>query len=174
MNETIKNLQNHFKEICPGSLHEIEEPHVSLSKTFILKYHWLNDFFSSLRKCFKYNKQFTIQLLPKLEFFSNEDQTRFFVCISCQSPELLQISAIADKCLADFSLSDSSYYKNPSFHVSIMWLLRELEDDEKHKLQSIASVIMTKSDCSQDLLLIIDKIICKSGNKITNIFLDDK
>jgi hypothetical protein len=165
------NLQMHFKEICQDVLHEIEEPHVSLSKTFILKYHWLNDFFSSLREHLKNNLQFTIQLSPELEFFSNEDKTRFFVCISCQAPELLQITAIADKCLTDFNLSDFSYYKEPSFHISIAWSLRELDDNEKLKLQTIATTIMTDSNNSQDLSLVVSKIICKSGNKILNISL---
>lgn len=166
-----QNLKTKLEEIvCEfGDLHMIESTHISLSKTFVLKYHWIDNFFTSLRKKFeKCSMEFLLQFADNLAYFSNEEKSRYFGCILASECSITCLSSITEKvdfCLKEFDLP--LYYENPSFHMSLIWKLSEFTSQEK---TYIASKLKELMDSPNELLsLKVDKISCKSGNKLIEI-----
>ncbi|CAO1432272.1 unnamed protein product [Diamesa hyperborea] len=169
--DIIKLLQQNIVAKFPD-LQTIEYPHISLSKTFILKFHWIDNFIRSLREFIGQipkNSSFELKLSPELRFYTNEDKTRSFVCILCNpccDSDLLNITSKVDNCLKEYKLP--VYYTDPSFHASILWKLKEFTNEEKQQLSLYAEELLNNLSSH---LINVDKILCKSGNKIFNISL---
>jgi U6 snRNA phosphodiesterase len=162
------NLKTAAEELCESfpDIHPIETPHLSLSKTFILRYHWIDSFFSSLREQLHLpSSQFDLQLSSDVVYFSNEEKTRHFACILasewCNSALACLVEKV-DSCLIEFNLP--VYYNKPSFHVSFLWKLTEFSDDEKSKIS-----LTIRNIHNEVLRMKVDKVSCKSGNKIIEV-----
>lgn len=162
----IEILSKTFEDI-----HAIETPHLSLSKTFILRYHWIDSFFETLKEKLKDSTtKFLLQLSSDVVYFSNEDQTRHFACIlASEWNQQLLVSLVerVDSCLKEFDLP--VYYEEPSMHVSILWKLSEFTSDEKEAIEVEVKTLMKAHQ--QVLDVWIDKISCKSGNKLIEVAL---
>lgn len=167
--EPEEELINKFKEF-KGKIEEnfkdikaVEEPHVSLSKMFILKFHWIDNFFETLTKNVKFN-EFHLEFSTKIRFLSNEDKSRHFACLlieeSCKE-QLKSIVDLVDKTLKDFHLP--SYYEDSIFHMSIFWKLSEFSDKEKRMIEAGVEALMSTDG---NFYSLIDKITFKTGNKI--------
>lgn len=170
LNENLKSVITNIEEIFTD-IHAISSPHLSLSKTFILRYHWIESFFSSLKDKLKGSTpKFLLQLSSDVVYFSNEDKTRHFACIlASEWNQQLLISLVGrvDSCLREFDLP--VYYEEPSMHVSILWKLSEFSSEEKAEIESKIKNLMETAQ--QVLDVVIDKISCKSGNKMVEISL---
>lgn len=167
LQEALQLLINEFNDI-----HLVDSTHVSLSKTFILRYIWLDPFFSSLREQFKSSSSlmFQLQFSSDVVYLSNEEKTRYFACILvsewCQQALSSFIEKV-DKCLKDFNLP--VYYEEPSFHLSVLWKLKEFSPREKSKISSTFAKLKGNNE---DLMKrMVDRINCKSGNKLIEILL---
>lgn len=152
-------------------LHLIESPHISLSKTFILRIHWIDSFFESLRKQFSKVSKFLLNFKSEVGFFSNEERTRHFASIlvgDCAQEMMCAAVGITDNVLKSFP-NLPLYYEDPSFHVSIIWKLTEFTLEEKFLISSRLKKIFEEHQ--EAFSLKVDKISCKSGNKLIEIAL---
>jgi U6 snRNA phosphodiesterase len=145
----------------------IESPHLSLSKTFILKHHWIDNFVTTLKSKFKDSKQDEVFLQfnkSQVLFLSNEEKTRHFACLPVEEYAYSILKSILDKvdsCLEEFNLP--TYYKDPKFHISILWKLNEFTEDEKVYIENQLNKI------NENLEFNATQINFKTGNKFFNI-----
>lgn len=168
MNEAIKQK---ISELSSSEIHLIESTHVSLSRTFVVRYHWISSFFSSLQEQFRDTSQFHLLLSPEIVYFSNDDDTRFFACIllheRCQQVVSTAIRKV-DVCLKEFNLP--TYYETPSVHISILWKLESFTEAEKGKISSTISRLFASQ--MNDLVFLVERISLKTGNKLMEISLN--
>lgn len=165
------NLTQAIRRIVDSysDLHLIEPTHASLSKTFVLKFHWIENFFKSLREKFKTSStKFLLELSSDVVYLSNDEGTRYFACILasewCNSI-LSSIIENVDSGMREFNLP--LYYENPSFHVSVIWKLTEFTEEEKSEISLKVKLLMEKHNEVSNLW--VDAISVKSGNKLIRI-----
>ena len=165
MSETSSDLLNRLTEENQ-ELHKIDSPHLSLTKTFILKYHWIDNFFSSVKEKLKGKSKSFLLLSSEIVFFSNEEKTRFFACIAVDESCHDTVAAVVkdvDSCLNEFNLP--TYYEEPSFHVSVLWKLTEFNHEEKAKISLEVGKLVEFQTFETE------KISFKTGNKLMEICL---
>lgn len=166
-----ENIKAKIGELTTDDLHLIESTHVSLSKTFIVRYHWIQNFHATLQEQFNgTSSQFQLQLSPEIVYFSNDDNTRHFACILLDErcrPIVTSIIQKVDKCLKEFNLP--TYYENPSEHVSVLWKLSSFTSEEKSQISSIITELFSSN--KDDFKMLIEKISLKIGNKLMEIAL---
>ena len=88
----------------------ISSLHISLSRTLVLKFHWIESFVEGIKlACRNFNK-FIIQLTD-VRVYCNEERTRTFLGIYCQDEDkmLKCLTEIFDNLLAEYQLP--SFYK---------------------------------------------------------------
>ncbi|XP_050532173.1 U6 snRNA phosphodiesterase 1 [Daktulosphaira vitifoliae] len=152
--ELVEIVQEKLSE-C--GLEIIGNPHVSLTRTIILQFHWINQFINDIKSNLKSIEKFTISL-GKLEVFCNDNCSRTFVGFIAQPQDLLlQCVQQLDKVLLGYDLP--IYYKNPKFHLSVAWCLGDQSSSLQTKLKSL---VFEFDVCS---MLRVEKLICKTGNK---------
>ncbi|XP_050430090.1 U6 snRNA phosphodiesterase 1 isoform X2 [Adelges cooleyi] len=150
--EIIQEKLNEF------GLEIINNPHVSLTRTIVLQFHWINRFISDLISKLKSIEKFTITF-GELEVFCNDNCTRTFVGFLAQPPELLlQCVEQLDGVLSNYNLP--KYYEDPKFHLSVAWCLGDQSNHLRTRLKNIAF----EFDVCR--MLRVDKLMCKTGNKI--------
>lgn len=59
-----------------------EQFHISLSRTLILKFHWIESFVEEIKKLCEQTDQFNLELL-NVRAYTNEEKTRTFLGIEC-------------------------------------------------------------------------------------------
>lgn len=142
----------------------VGSPHVSVSKNFIIKYHWIDNLSKVLSRNIKFN-QFPVSFsISNIEFLSNEDKSRHFACIlvneSCTGVLEKLVESI-DQSLKEFDLP--KYYENRVYHASIFWKLTEFSNDEKSIIrEEICNFVQNEKALDS----IVEKITFKMGNKI--------
>lgn len=153
----VRDIEEKFKDIKA-----VESPHVSLSKLFILKHHWIDNFHKILSTNVSF-ESFIIELSPQIVFLCNDDKSRHFACLlieeSCKDTLKSLVNQI-DKSLKEFQLP--SYYKDSIFHLSFLWKLSEFNVDEKRAIEDGVRFLMKENTWE----MIVTKITLKTGNKI--------
>lgn len=86
----------------------LEQFHVSLTRTLILKFHWIESFVESLKRLFQKVNKFTMELTD-IKVYCNEERTRTFLGINCYSNTLNYLISIIDNMLTEYQLP--SYYE---------------------------------------------------------------
>lgn len=126
----------------------VDHFHISLSRTFVMRHHWIDPMVESLRlELAAYPG--TLVDFSSVETYTNDEKTRTFVGIKvCSGSDMLRryMSAI-DRSLDEFKLP--KYYENPSFHLSVAWCV----GDVKAKIPK---------DQIEDLQRIIDEYFCSN------------
>ncbi|KAG5900363.1 hypothetical protein JTB14_033812 [Gonioctena quinquepunctata] len=126
----IEELMMAIMQIVPKhvELRKTEDFHLSLTKTVILKYHWIDSFVDGVKSRITPCKKFMI-LFNDLKVYCNEDRTRTFIglCIRTGYDSLVHLVEIMNKCLAEFKLPP--FYNDPSFHMSIAWCVGDFEEE---------------------------------------------
>lgn len=147
----------------------IESTHISLSKTFILKHHWIESFIKTLKKELERSSpEFTLQLSTEVVFLSNEDRSRHFACIPVDESCKMLVSEIihkVDKCLKEYDLP--VYYKEHLIHLSVLWKTSEFTKDEKNLISQ--QLLRLLGEHRNYFNLLVDKVSCKTGNKLFEI-----
>lgn len=149
------------------SLTRAEDFHLSLSQTVVLRHHWIQPFMQSLRTDLKHCRRFSC-LAEKLRVYSNAEKTRTFLGmeVSTGHAQLLQLMTTVDGTMEKFSLE--SFYKNPSFHISLAWCVGDCAD---HIRSSCLQKLQGLVDCGTgeegrfQLRMDCQELLCKSGNK---------
>jgi len=155
--------QNRFEVI-----HRIVEPHLSLTKTVVLRHHWIDPFISSLQsRLISFNTDVDL-VLDTLELYVNDEKTRTFLGMKVLPTEsLLGLVRSCDLTLSEFNLE--SYYKDPSFHISLAWTIGDQSTSDV--FQDYAKSINYYWDklCGEDSslrTLNVDTLELKTGHNI--------
>ncbi|XP_071441844.1 U6 snRNA phosphodiesterase 1-like [Hetaerina americana] len=147
-------------------LEKTDDLHVSVTRTVVLRHHWIDSFIESVQKSFNGFPSFSIGF-GALKVFTNEEKTRTFIGFSIDigCDKLSKITQEMDKCLADFKLPP--FYSNPSFHMSIVWCNG---DKSKEILQKMSSVELVHQQFVKahpsEWHAEINQVQCKCGNKL--------
>ncbi|XP_039359146.1 U6 snRNA phosphodiesterase isoform X2 [Mauremys reevesii] len=147
------------------SLAAMEEFHISLSQSVVLRYHWINPLVQSLKERVASFYRFFCTA-SQVKVYTNQHRTRTFVGleVSCGHSQLLELVSEVDKVMEEFDLP--TFYKNPSFHISLAWCVGDLTDKlEGQCLQELQEIVDGFEDSAFLLRFQWDQIRCRSGNK---------
>ncbi|CAG9770916.1 unnamed protein product [Ceutorhynchus assimilis] len=164
----VVELFSHIEETVPKHLELkiADDFHISLTKTVILKYHWISAFVKSLQENLKHFRKFFI-LFDSVKVYCNEERTRTFLGIQIRSGRdtLVKMVETLDICLKEYDLP--TFYKDPSFHMSIAWCVGDVEKELQNYLPQINDKLEQLMEIhSQDNWYIyVDYLLCKTGNK---------
>lgn len=150
-------------------LNKMEEFHISLSQTVVLRHHWIHLFVQSLRDRLCSVRRF-LCVANQLTFYVNKEKTRTFLGLEVVTghQQLLEIVSEVDKSLQEFNLE--TFYQNPSFHVSLAWCLGEVTKPLQGPcLLEIQKVVDEFEDSAVLTRFYADEIRCKCGNKVMSI-----
>ncbi|XP_072520411.1 U6 snRNA phosphodiesterase 1 isoform X2 [Salminus brasiliensis] len=142
------------------------EFHVSVSKTVVLRHHWIQPVVQSLRAGLAPCRSF-VCLADKLKVYSNDEKTRTFLGmeISIGCTQLLEIVKRVDATMEEFNLS--TFYKDPSFHVSLAWCVGDLTEKLQGAcLSELQSLVDGHEDGPFQIRLSCKELRCKTGNKV--------
>lgn len=142
-----------------------EDVHLSLSRTFVIRYHMIKPFTTSLQEVLSNIESFELNF-DSVEVYCNEEKTRTFLALGVDAISheyLINIVEKIDNILGDFKLP--KFYENPLFHMSILSIngnkkevisknLPYLNDIFNHQKNKILNPVN------------IRKVNCKSGNKV--------
>ncbi|XP_034251077.1 U6 snRNA phosphodiesterase [Thrips palmi] len=100
------------------NLQRSNDLHISVTKTVILKHHWIDSISSSIQDIACSVKRFPI-CLGDIRVYTNEEQTRTFIgiVVTAGKENLTKLVARLDQVLSDFRLPP--FYEEASFHLSI-------------------------------------------------------
>lgn len=140
--------------------------HVSLSRTVVLRYHWIDSFVKTIAAKTKMLKCFSIDF-DTVNIYMNEEETRTFIGIRVQLgyDSLMECVRRIDSAFADFKLP--VYYQNPSFHISLIWCLGNKKDDLARILPQLKKQFHElKNEKPLTWIMLVKKLKCKIGNRL--------
>lgn len=108
MRELISTVTNNVPVAL--NVQRIENLHISLTKTVILKHHWIDIFIESIKSKTRHLNKFVI-FFGSLNVYCNEERTRTFIGLQIRTgyDSLLKLVEVLDECLVDFKLP--TFYK---------------------------------------------------------------
>ncbi|KAA0724526.1 U6 snRNA phosphodiesterase [Triplophysa tibetana] len=143
-----------------------EEFHISISKTVVLRHHWIQPFVQSIRTGLTPFQKFFC-MADKLRVYCNAEKTRTFLGmeISIGKTQLLELIKIVDQTMNEFNLN--TFYKDPSFHVSLAWCVGDHTERLKRTcLSELQGFVDRHEDGPFHIQLNCSEVRCKSGNKV--------
>ncbi|XP_055547650.1 U6 snRNA phosphodiesterase 1 [Wyeomyia smithii] len=168
--DAFKDLQqlliDHVSKDLNLELNTVDNLHMSLTKTFVLRHHNIPAFVENVRSELQSIKHFRI-LLSDLAIYSNEEHTRTFLAVKVHTNSYGPINKLVDNldnCMRLYKLPE--FYKDRSFHVSILWTLgdqRKQLTDGLESLQKTFANFYEEEYCHMNLN--VRQIHCKCGNK---------
>ncbi|XP_076633404.1 U6 snRNA phosphodiesterase 1 [Colletes latitarsis] len=143
-----------------------EQFHISVTRTLILKYHWIESFVEEIKKLCNKTGQFNLELL-NIRAYRNEEKTRTFLGIECVDYKNTLTHFIKDlnQFLAEYELP--GFYEDSSYHISFAWCL----GDEIARLTDLIPSLTIKlnqflADHIEDRSINVNKIHLKISNKL--------
>uniref|UniRef100_A0A3B5Q1S6 U6 snRNA phosphodiesterase n=1 Tax=Xiphophorus maculatus TaxID=8083 RepID=A0A3B5Q1S6_XIPMA len=117
-----------------------EEFHLSLSQTVVLRHHWIQPFTQSLQSGLSQCGRFACSAAT-LKVYCNAERTRTFLGmeVSTGHAQLLDLVRVVDKTMIEFQLD--TFYKEPSFHVSLAWCVGDQTEKMKELLQELQACV---------------------------------
>eukprot|EP00075_Anas_platyrhynchos_P033266 XP_027322519.1 U6 snRNA phosphodiesterase [Anas platyrhynchos] len=162
--ELLDLLVSHARTYV-SSLTAMEEFHISLSQSVVLRYHWINPFVQSLKeRLASYDRFFCVA--NQMKVYTNQNKTRTFIGLEVSAGhfQLLELVSEVDKVMEEFDLP--TFYKDPSFHISLAWCVGDLTGSlEGQCLQELQDIVDRFEDSALVLRVQWEQIRCKSGNK---------
>uniref|UniRef100_A0A8C8H814 U6 snRNA phosphodiesterase 1 n=1 Tax=Oncorhynchus tshawytscha TaxID=74940 RepID=A0A8C8H814_ONCTS len=127
---------------------ELLDEMTKVSKTVVLRHHWIQPFIQSLRTDLAHGRML-ISLAEKLKVYSNDDTTRYRHVLAMEvatgQAQLLELMKAVDGTMEEFTLD--TFYKNPSFHVSLTWCVGDCtEHIRKECLQELQGLVDSHED----------------------------
>ncbi|KAJ8924948.1 hypothetical protein NQ315_001113 [Exocentrus adspersus] len=174
-NEGIKELIQFVRNY--GVAHSIdikktEELHISLTRTLVLKHHWINLFVNTLKANLAHHRKFMV-LFDGLEVYCNEERTRTFLGLQIKTgyDSLLKLVETLDRSLEEFNLP--AFYEDPSFHLSIAWCVGDFEQELKLVLVQFNHQLreLMEEYSQENWYIYVENLICKTGNKYFQFYL---
>ncbi|XP_068588083.1 U6 snRNA phosphodiesterase 1 [Cebidichthys violaceus] len=141
-----------------------EEFHLSLSQTVVLRHHWIQPFNQSLKAGLVHCKRFACSA-GRLRVYCNAERTRTFLGMEvCTGhAQLLDLAQAVDRTMKEFRLE--TFYKEPSFHVSLAWCVGDLTGQMEECIQGMQSLIDDHEEGPFLLRLDCVELRCSTGNK---------
>ncbi|XP_076379630.1 U6 snRNA phosphodiesterase 1 [Megalopta genalis] len=143
-----------------------EEFHISITRSLILKFHWIDSFVEEIKKLCEQISQFSLELL-NVRAYCNEDRTRTFLGIECIDDKgiLGQFVKNLNHSLAEYKLPP--FYEDSSYHISFLWCL----SDETAILNDLTPSLTNKLnqylvEYAEDRYIHVKKVHLKIGNKL--------
>ncbi|KAB0796418.1 hypothetical protein PPYR_10479 [Photinus pyralis] len=140
--------------------------HISLTRTVILKHHWIELFIKSVREKLSSFRRFVI-VFDSLKVYCNEERTRTFLAIRIGSgyDTLTKLIESLDNCLAEFHLPP--FYTEPSFHMSVAWCVGDYEREVNEVLPNLNTIFqqLFLNQVQSNWYNHVTYIGCKCGNK---------
>lgn len=165
-NHFLNFVGNLMKLLLPEGFELLPEFHVSLSRTVVIRHHWIEPLVESLKEKLQHISTSVCEVID-VKIFLNDEKTRSFVCLelSEDDTELLNYVKAVDDCFEDFKLAP--YYKNPSFHISVGWCLGDVTSTVSSERLSKAKTMLSEFlALHSDLrFLYAHQIHCRIGNK---------
>uniref|UniRef100_A0A8B9SV39 U6 snRNA phosphodiesterase n=1 Tax=Anas platyrhynchos TaxID=8839 RepID=A0A8B9SV39_ANAPL len=138
--ELLDLLVSHARTYV-SSLTAMEEFHISLSQSVVLRYHWINPFVQSLKeRLASYDRFFCVA--NQMKVYTNQNKTRTFIGLEVSAGhfQLLELVSEVDKVMEEFDLP--TFYKDPSFHISLAWCVGDLTGSlEGQCLQELQDIV---------------------------------
>ncbi|XP_032442151.1 U6 snRNA phosphodiesterase 1 isoform X1 [Xiphophorus hellerii] len=141
-----------------------EEFHLSLSQTVVLRHHWIQPFTQSLQSGLSQCGRFACSA-AMLKVYCNAERTRTFLGmeVSTGHAQLLDLVRVVDKTMTEFQLD--TFYKEPSFHVSLAWCVGDQTEKMKELLQELQIMVDNREEGPFLLRLDCVEVRCRTGNK---------
>ncbi|XP_066289461.1 U6 snRNA phosphodiesterase 1-like [Branchiostoma lanceolatum] len=146
-------------------LQQVEEYHISLSRTVPLTFHWIQPFIDSLRDTLRHTERFFCTF-HGAKLYTNDEKTRSFLGLEVTGghDHLLQLVQGVDSCLEEFRLQ--KYYKNPSFHMTVGWCVGDVHEGTQQFNQKLqASLSEAQEEFPSLGGFLVQEVKCKSGNR---------
>ncbi|XP_013889483.1 U6 snRNA phosphodiesterase 1 [Austrofundulus limnaeus] len=150
-----------------------EEFHLSLSQTVVLRHHWIQPFTRSLGTGLARCRRFVCSA-ERLKIYCNAERTRTFLGmeVSCGHVQLLDLVRVVDETMTEFQLE--TFYKDPSFHVSLAWCVGDVTEDMKEMSEELQSLVDSREGGPFSLVLDCAEVRCRTGNKTFRFPLEDQ
>uniref|UniRef100_A0A3Q4GVM2 U6 snRNA phosphodiesterase n=1 Tax=Neolamprologus brichardi TaxID=32507 RepID=A0A3Q4GVM2_NEOBR len=134
-----------------------DEFHLSLSQTVVLRHHWIQP-----------KMQLSITLVTHLFWLycsSPGSCARTFLGmeVSTGHAQLLELIRAVDRTMTEFRLE--TFYKDPSFHVSLAWCVGDQTVQMEECMQELQSLVDDHEDGPFVLRLDCSELRCRTGNK---------
>ncbi|CAL1539978.1 unnamed protein product [Lymnaea stagnalis] len=170
----VQFVQSILRILEPVKFQAFPEFHISLSRTVTIRHHWIEPLVDSLRDSLRLMKSFMSDLLA-IKLFTNDEKTRTFVCLELSQDEtdFIDFVKAVDKSFGEFKLP--SYYKDPSFHISIGWCLGDVVNQisEETLLKAKGMLGHFVAENTELSVIVVQQICCRAGNKSFVITLKD-
>ncbi|XP_041078336.1 U6 snRNA phosphodiesterase [Polyodon spathula] len=146
------------------SLTRMEEFHISLSQTVILRHHWIEPFVLSLKEGLASGRRF-LCVADRLKVYTNQERTRTFLGLEVRAghAQVLEMVRVIDRTMQEFNLS--TFHQNPSFHISLAWCVGDCSESLRGCCQELQNIVDDFEDSASLLRFSGHEIRCKSGNK---------
>ncbi|KXJ78759.1 hypothetical protein RP20_CCG003025 [Aedes albopictus] len=147
-------------------LNRVDNLHLSLTKTFVLRHHNIAAFVENVRSAVSGTRRFRIAL-SDLAVYTNEENTRTFLAVKVADQSygpLSSLVATLDTSMKEYKLP--TFYQDPSFHISFLWCLgnrRKLLEDSMTSLQETFAALYEEEYC--DMNVNVKQLHFKCGNK---------
>ncbi|XP_072291255.1 U6 snRNA phosphodiesterase 1 [Eucyclogobius newberryi] len=160
MEDLVLVAKRHGIDLMPQ-----EEFHVSLSQTVVLRHHWIQPFTQNLKAGLALCKRFMCSA-EKLKVYCNAEKTRTFIGVevSAGKNQLMDLVKVVDKTMTEFRLE--TFYKEPSFHVSLASCIGDLTWQMNSFLKELQSIMDKQDDGPFILSLNCVELRCRTGKKV--------
>ncbi|KAJ8975046.1 hypothetical protein NQ317_010558 [Molorchus minor] len=171
--EAVRDFISLIKNSVPHiDLKEVDDFHISLTKTVILRYHWIDTFVNSIKSITSCFRKFMI-LFNGIKIYCNEERTRTFIGLQTRTgyDSLLKIAEELNRSLGEFGLPP--FYKDPSFHMSIAWCVGDFEKELNLILPRLNHQLeeLMESYPQDNWYIYCEYLMCKTGNKYFQFYL---
>lgn len=143
-----------------------EQFHISVTRTIILKFHWIEPFVEEVKKLCEQTHQFNLELL-NLRAYTNEETTRTFLGIECFESKGILTNFVKNlnNILAEYELPP--FYEDSSYHVSFLWCLgNEVANLNNHLYNLTTKLNQFLTDQEEERYINVTTIHLKIGNKL--------
>ncbi|XP_055337690.1 U6 snRNA phosphodiesterase 1-like [Paramacrobiotus metropolitanus] len=146
----------------------IDEPHISLSRIGMLRYHEIPQFTAHLKTEIKKSSvpRFSYSF-EDVEIYCNEQANTSFLALRVGrgSKEMGGLVKIVDSCLKSFNMPQ--YYEKPDFHLSFAWCPEQLDELDKQKLLVTVRKRLQRLSCqfAEGFEQCAKAVRCRSGNR---------
>lgn len=164
----MTTLLSKLTQTASVDLKQIDHFHISLSKTVILRHHWIDSLIDDVRNKIAIIKSFVI-CFDGLAVYKNEEKTRTFLGLKIKSgfDPLAKLVSFVDDSLMEFNLQ--TFYKTPSFHMSIAWTVGDKETYFNEILPELNALLQeVLEEHPEEFTIFVNNIQCKCGNKLFN------
>ncbi|XP_051025314.1 U6 snRNA phosphodiesterase 1 [Acomys russatus] len=143
----------------------MEEFHLSLSQSVVLRHHWILPFVQVLKDRMASSQRFFFTA-NRVKIYTNQEKTRTFIGLEVSSghAQFLDLVSEVDRVMEEFNLT--TFYQDPSFHVSLAWCVGDARLQlEGQCLQELQEILDEFEDSEMLLRVLAEQVRCKSGNK---------